>query len=170
MHHRVWRCKANAGEIFDKIQHVVHKATQAKDTLECFWFGALVPRSWILRDTKLGFWRQFGSGVLTEDCTYRFGDGSGTHSDPRIRREGWSAVIIQGVSNCLGQPLECWKLHSERRMNSLKPKGGWMGTLGEGEPDTVGRAELMACVVAGESTRGNAVYVTKLRDPQEKAG
>ena len=34
-----------------------------------------------------------------------------------------------------------------------------MGTLGEGEPDTVGR-ELMACVVAAESTRGNVVYVT----------
>ena len=37
---------------------------------------------------------------------------------------------------------------------------GWMGTLGEGEPNTVGRAELMACVVAAESTRGNVVYVT----------
>ena len=35
-----------------------------------------------------------------------------------------------------------------------------MGTLGEGEPNTVGRAELMACVVAAESTRGNVVYVT----------
>ena len=23
-------------------------------------------------------------------------------------------------------------------MNSLKPAGGWMGTLGEGEPNTVG--------------------------------
>ena len=45
-------------------------------------------------------------------------------------------------------------------MNSLKPSGGWMGTLGEGEPKTVGRAELMACVVAAESTRGNVVYVT----------
>ena len=45
-------------------------------------------------------------------------------------------------------------------MNSLKPAGGWMGTLGEGEPNTVGRAELMACVVAAESTRGNVVYVT----------
>ena len=35
-----------------------------------------------------------------------------------------------------------------------------MGTLGEGEPNTLGRAELMACVVAAESTRGNVVYVT----------
>ena len=35
-----------------------------------------------------------------------------------------------------------------------------MGTLGEGEPDTVSRAELMACVVAAESTRGNVVHVT----------
>ena len=35
-----------------------------------------------------------------------------------------------------------------------------MGTLGEGEPNTVSRAELMACVVAAESTRGNVVYVT----------
>ena len=35
-----------------------------------------------------------------------------------------------------------------------------MGTLGEGELNTVGRAELMACVVAAESTRGNVVYVT----------
>ena len=35
-----------------------------------------------------------------------------------------------------------------------------MGTLGEGEPNTVGRAELMACVVAAESTRGNVIYVT----------
>ena len=35
-----------------------------------------------------------------------------------------------------------------------------MGTLGEGELNTVGKAELMACVVAAESTRGNVVYVT----------
>ena len=111
-----------------------------------------MPRLWTLQDTKLGFWRQFGNGVLTEACTYIFGDGSGTHSDPRIRRVGWAAVLIQGMSNCLGQTLECWKRHSERLMNSLKPTGGWMGTLGEGEPNTVGRAELMACVEAAEST------------------
>ena len=42
----------------------------------------------------------------------------------------------------------------------LKPTGGWMGTLGEGESNTVGRAELMGCVVAAESTRGNMVCVT----------
>ena len=160
MFHRVWQCRANTGEIFDKTQHLVQKATQAKDTFECFWLRGVVPRSWTLQDTKLGFWRQFGSGVLTEACTYIFGDGSGTHSDPRIRRVGWSAVIIQGMSNCLGQTLDIWKRHSERLMNSLKPAGGWMGTLGEGEPNTVGRAELMACVVAAESTRGNVVYVT----------
>ena len=35
-----------------------------------------------------------------------------------------------------------------------------MGTLGEGEPNTVGRAELMACVVGAESTQGNVVYIT----------
>ena len=34
-----------------------------------------------------------------------------------------------------------------------------MGTLGEGEPNLVDRAELMACVVAAESTRGNVVYI-----------
>ena len=45
-------------------------------------------------------------------------------------------------------------------MNSLEPTGGWIGTLGEGEPNTVGRAELMACVVAAESTRGNVVHIT----------
>ena len=42
----------------------------------------------------------------------------------------------------------------------LKPTGGWMGAPSEGEPNTVGRAELMARVVAAESTRGNVVYVT----------
>ena len=125
-----------------------------------FLAQGVVPRSWTLQDTKFGFWRQFGSGVLTEACTYIFGDGSGTHSAPRIRRVGWSAVIIQGMSNCLGQTLDIWKRHSERLMNSLKLAGGWMGTLGEGERNTVGRAELMACVVAAESTRGNVVYVT----------
>ena len=108
-----------------------------------------------LQDTRLGFWRQFGSGVLTEASTCIFGDGSGTLSDPRTRRVGWSAVIFQGVSNCLGQTLECWKLHTERLANSLKPTGRWMGTLGEGEPNTVGRAELVACVVAAESTQSN---------------
>ena len=116
----------------------------------------LVPRSWTLQETKLGFWCQFGSGLLTEASIHIFGDGSGAHSDPRIRRVGRSAVIIQGMSNCLGQTLECWKRHSERLMNSLKHTGGWMGTLGEGEPNTVGRAELMACVM----TAGNVVYVT----------
>ena len=45
-------------------------------------------------------------------------------------------------------------------MNSLESTGGWIGTLGEGEPNTVKRAELMACVVAAESTRGNVVYIT----------
>ena len=158
--HRIWQRRANAGEIFDKTQHLVQKATQAKNTWECFWLWELVPRSWILQDTKLGFCRQFGSGVLTEDCTYIFGVGSGTHSDPRIRRVGWSAVIIQGVSNCLLQTLECWKLHSERLMNSLKPTGGWVVPLSEGERNAVCRAELMTCVVAAEGTRGNMVYVT----------
>ena len=148
------------------------KPTQAKNTLDCFWLRGVVPRSWNLQDTKLGFWRQFGSGVLTEACTYIFGDGPGTHRDPRIRRVGWSAVIIQGMSNCLGQTLECWTLHSERLMKSLKSTGGWMGTLGEGELNTVGRAELMACVVAAESTRGNVVCVTDyeiLKKRQDRA-
>ena len=149
MHHRVWQCRANTGEIVDKTRHLVQGASQAKDTLECFWLRGFVPRSWTLQDTKLGFWRQFGNGVLTEACTYIFWDDSGTHSDPRIRRVEWAAVNVQGVSNCLGQTLECWKRHSERLMNSLKPAGGWMG-----------RAELMACVVAAESTRGNVVYIT----------
>ena len=45
-------------------------------------------------------------------------------------------------------------------MKSFEPTGGWIGTLGEGEPNTVGRAEHMACVVAAESTRGNVVYIT----------
>ena len=45
-------------------------------------------------------------------------------------------------------------------MNSLEPTGGWIGTLDEGEPNTVGRAALMACVVAAECTRGNVVYIT----------
>ena len=38
------------------------KPPKPKNTLECYW---LVPRSWTLQDTKLGFWRQFGNGVLT---------------------------------------------------------------------------------------------------------
>ena len=88
--------KANASEIFDKTQHLVQKATQAKDTLECFWLRGLVPRSWTLQDTKLGFWRQFGSGVLTEACTHIFGDGSGTHSDPRIQARGMVRSYFSG--------------------------------------------------------------------------
>ena len=99
---------------------------------------------------------------MTEACSYFFGDGSGTHSDPRTRLVGLSAVIIQGMSNCLGQTLECWKLHSGRFMNSLKPTGGRMGTLGE-----------MACVVAAESTRGNVVHVTDyeiLNKRQDRSG
>ena len=55
-------------------------------------------------------------------------------------------------------------------MNSLKPTGGWMCTLREGEPNTVGRAELMACVVAAESTRGNVVYITDYEILKRKAG
>ena len=30
MYHRVWQCRANTGEIFDKTQHLVQKATQAQ--------------------------------------------------------------------------------------------------------------------------------------------
>ena len=55
MFHRIWQCRANTGEIFDKTQHLVQKATQAKDTFECFWLRGVVPRSWTLQDTKLGF-------------------------------------------------------------------------------------------------------------------
>ena len=55
MFHRVWQCRANTGEIFDKTQHLVEKATQAKGTFECFWLRGVVPRSWTLQDTKLGF-------------------------------------------------------------------------------------------------------------------
>ena len=54
-------------------------------------------------------------------------------------------------------------------MNSLEPTGGWIGTLGEGEANTVGRAELMACVVAAESTRGNVVYITDHEILKKKA-
>ena len=36
MLHRVWQCRANTGEIFDKTQYFVQKATQAKDTFDCF--------------------------------------------------------------------------------------------------------------------------------------
>ena len=55
VHHRVWQCRANTGEILDKTQHLVHKATQAKDTLECFWFRGLVPRSWTFARHEVGF-------------------------------------------------------------------------------------------------------------------
>ena len=62
MFHRVWQCRPNTGEIFDKTQLLVQK--------ECFWLRGVVPRSWTLQDTKLGFWRQFGSGVLTGRSLY----------------------------------------------------------------------------------------------------
>ena len=94
----------------------------------------------------------FGNGALY----IHLWDGSGTHSDPRIRRVGWAAVIIQGMSNCLGQTLECWKRHSERLMSSLRPV--WAHSV---RANPMGRAELMACVVAAESTRGNVVYITE---------
>ena len=48
-----------------------------------------------------------------------------------------------------------------------------MGTLGEGEPSTVGRAELMARVVAAGTTRGNVVYITDyeiLKKRQDRVG
>ena len=53
-------------------------------------------------------------------------------------------------------------------MNSLKPTGGWMGTIVEGEPNTVGRAELMACVVeatwyTSQTTKGLAHTATWAR-------
>ena len=119
------------------------KATQAKDSVEFFWLRGLVPRSWTLQVAKLEFWRQFGSGVLTEACTYIFGDGSGTHSDPRIRRVGWFAVVIQGVPNCRANP-ECWKLHSERLMNSLKPTGGWARSARANPTPWAGRSSWRA--------------------------
>ena len=106
MHHRVWQCRASEGEIFDKTLHLIFKATQAKLTLDCFWLRVVVPRSWTLHDTKTVTWRQFGNGVLTEACTKTIGVGSGTHSDPRVRRVGWAAVIIQAMLNCLSQILE----------------------------------------------------------------
>ena len=118
------------------------------------WSRQMKPRSGMSLGSpaKKAGKRSWVSGVNlgVAACTYIFGDGSGTHSDPRTRRVGWSAVIVEGVSNYLGQTLERWKSHSERLMNSLKNTGGWMGTLGEGG----------TCVVAAESTRGNVVYVT----------
>ena len=94
MNHRVSQCRANTRETFDKTKHLVPKATQPRHSLDCFLLRGVVSRSWTLQDTKPGSWRQFGSGVLTEACTCIFGDGSGTHSDPRVRRVGWAAVVI----------------------------------------------------------------------------
>ena len=50
-------------------------------------------------------------------------------------------------------------------MNSLKPTGGWMGTPGEDESNTV---ELMECVVAAESTRGNVENITDYETLKKK--
>ena len=151
-HHRVGSVEPTKVRSLTRHKNLVQEATQAQNTFECFWQRGVVPRLWTLQDTKLGFWRQLGNGVLTEDCPYIFGEGSGTHSDPRIRSVEWAAVIIQGISNCLGQTWECWKRHSERLMNSLKPTGGWM-----------------ACVVDAEHARQCGIHY-RLRDPQEKAG
>ena len=119
MHHRVWQCRANTGEIFGKTQHLIQKTTQAQNTLECFWLRG-VPRSWTLQDMRLGFWREFGNGVLTAACTYIFGYGSGTQAT----RESGAWCGLQSLFRvCHGQTLECWKRHSERLMNSQA--AGW---------------------------------------------
>ena len=98
---RVWQYRANEGEIFDKTQHLVFKATHAKVTLDCFWLRGWCHALGRCKTQETGTWRQFGNGVLTDACTFSFGDGSGTHSDPRVRRVGRAAVITQGTSNCL---------------------------------------------------------------------
>ena len=60
------------------------------------------------------------------------------------------------MAQALGQSMDTWKLHNEKIMVGLTPTGGWEGTLGE----SVGRAELLACDVIGESTISDVVHVT----------
>ena len=85
------------------------------NTSECFWLKGVVPRSWTLQDTKLGFWRQFDI----------FGDGSGTHSDPRIRaRGGLQTTLLRVCQTVLGKPCNAGSGTVRGLMNSLKPAGG----------------------------------------------
>ena len=123
-----------------------------------FLAQGVVPRSWTLQDTKLGFWRQFGNGVSTEACTSIFGDGSGAQR-PANQARGTGRCHHSGcVKLSWANPgmLEAaqWEAYEQSQAHRR------LGTLGEGEPNTVGRAELMACVVAAESTRGNVVHIT----------
>ena len=84
MFHRVWQCRANTGEIFDKTQHLVQKATQAKDTFECFWlrggcatildfarhevgFLAKIWKWRIDRSLYLHLWRRLGNAQRPAD-------------------------------------------------------------------------------------------------------
>ena len=64
----------------------------------------VVPRSWTVQDTKkVGLGDSLEMAYCPKLVHTSLADCSGTHSDPRVRRVGRAAVIIQGMSNCLGQ-------------------------------------------------------------------
>ena len=81
------------------------------NTSECFWLKGVVPRSWTLQDTKLGFWRRRVDQSLHKHLWGRLWNAQ----RPANQGEGWATNnIVEGMSSCLGQTMQCWKRHSER--------------------------------------------------------
>ena len=159
MHHSslAMPCQYAVG-IFDETQQLVHKATQAKNTLECFWLkGVCATILDFARHEVEGSWRQFREWSINRSLLIHLWGRLWNAQRPANQACSYHSGVCQTV---LGKPWNAGNCTVRSLMNSFKPTGGWMGTLGEGELDTVGRAEFMACVVAAEGTRGSVVHVT----------
>jgi len=113
IHHQTWECpeiakRAEPTElaILEASDHLKEQAATAKQLGEhtCFWQRGLPPRDWYLQDEA---WTEdfvMGAGDANRadiEIPLRplFLDGSGSSSDPRLRRCGWAvAWHEQGVT------------------------------------------------------------------------
>ena len=136
--HRYWYCPANGTSDHPDIvssQHLVRRARREAGQFPALWLRALPPSEWSRPQAGLlpeGFVRSITLLPMPEDeLRHVFLDGSGgAHSsDPRLRRCGFAAVMVDsmGPANTMAQVT--------------------YGALG-GLPQTVPRSELTAALAA----------------------
>eukprot|EP00973_Karenia_brevis_P037750 5207686-Karenia_brevis.AAC.1 len=108
--HRCWSCPKNVApddewiqQALDSSNHLVETARQAVANKEqhAYWLRGMIPKSWTERAVeaeqvplKVKFLGEASEQTRSE-VVEAFIDGSGSHSDPRLRLCGWAAVWLQ---------------------------------------------------------------------------
>ena len=138
--HRYWSCPclAQLDGIVAHTRHLCQQAREEAQSTPCLWLRGVLPTSMAPIDPpgpslefELG--EAIGGGVPEWSVLHL--DGSGTSSDPRLRRCGWAIAYVSTQA-------------------PYTFRGGWIGTLGIDDRQSVARAELTALVKAVANTRG----------------